>query len=96
MPGSCKLAETQKQEREETEAVSAMALLSVDVDQSFPEEHSRYVQILAMLVTKVCIPMFKIKRVLFGFLFVFIQAHLACSFLTTRKSLHCPKIVRLL
>lgn len=43
MPVSCKLAETQKQEREETEAVSAMALLSVDVEQSFPEEHNRYV-----------------------------------------------------
>ncbi|XP_015281592.1 PREDICTED: histone deacetylase 9-like [Gekko japonicus] len=41
VPVSCKLAETQKQEREETEAVSAMALLSVDVEQSFPEEHSR-------------------------------------------------------
>ncbi|XP_044284894.1 histone deacetylase 9-like [Varanus komodoensis] len=39
VPVSCKLAETQKQEREETEAVSAMALLSVDVEQSFPQEH---------------------------------------------------------
>ncbi|XP_042328007.1 histone deacetylase 9 [Sceloporus undulatus] len=41
VPVSCKLADSQKQEREETEAVSAMALLSVDVEQSFPEEHSR-------------------------------------------------------
>ncbi|XP_077158629.1 histone deacetylase 9 isoform X3 [Paroedura picta] len=41
VPVSCKLAETQKQEREETEAVSAMALLSVDVESSFPKEHSR-------------------------------------------------------
>ncbi|KAF7252809.1 Histone deacetylase 4 [Varanus komodoensis] len=41
VPVSCKLAETQKQEREETEAVSAMALLSVDVEQSFPQEHGR-------------------------------------------------------
>ncbi|KAJ6666601.1 hypothetical protein lerEdw1_020324, partial [Lerista edwardsae] len=45
VPVSCKLAETQKQEREETEAVSAMALLSVDVEQSFPQEPGRYVQI---------------------------------------------------
>ncbi|XP_053116975.1 histone deacetylase 9 isoform X6 [Hemicordylus capensis] len=41
VPASCRLAETQKQEREETEAVSAMALLSVDVEQSFPQEHGR-------------------------------------------------------
>ncbi|XP_060638113.2 histone deacetylase 9 isoform X3 [Anolis sagrei] len=41
VPVSCKLADSQKQEREETEAVSAMALLSVDVEQSFPQEHSR-------------------------------------------------------
>ncbi|XP_015666276.1 histone deacetylase 9 [Protobothrops mucrosquamatus] len=39
MPVSCKLAETQ--EREETEAVSAMALLSVDVEQSFLKGHGR-------------------------------------------------------
>ncbi|XP_029442918.1 histone deacetylase 4-like [Rhinatrema bivittatum] len=38
--GSC-LADTQKGEREETEAVSAMALLSVDVRQSFPQEDIR-------------------------------------------------------
>ncbi|KAH0627409.1 hypothetical protein JD844_003061 [Phrynosoma platyrhinos] len=44
VPVSCKLADSQKQEREETEAVSAMALLSVDVEEPFPEEHSRYVQ----------------------------------------------------
>ncbi|XP_061441664.1 histone deacetylase 5-like [Rhineura floridana] len=43
VPVSCKLAETQKQEKEETEAVSAMALLSVDVEQSFPREHGRAV-----------------------------------------------------
>ncbi|ETE70666.1 Histone deacetylase 5 [Ophiophagus hannah] len=39
VPVSCKLAETQ--EREETEAVSAMALLSVDVEQSFLPGHGR-------------------------------------------------------
>lgn len=44
VPVSCKLAQTQKQDREETEAVSAMALLSVDVEQRFPQEHGRYVQ----------------------------------------------------
>ncbi|KAJ7322382.1 hypothetical protein JRQ81_018669 [Phrynocephalus forsythii] len=41
VPGNYKLADTQKQEREETEAVSAMASLSVDVEQSFPQEHGR-------------------------------------------------------
>nr|XP_020637051.1 histone deacetylase 9 isoform X2 [Pogona vitticeps] len=41
LPVNCKLADTQKQEREETEAVSAMASLSVDVEQSFPQEHGR-------------------------------------------------------
>lgn len=51
VPVSCKLAATQKQEREETEAVSAMALLSVDVEQSFPQEPGRYVQILPLQVT---------------------------------------------
>ncbi|XP_042712354.2 histone deacetylase 9 isoform X6 [Chrysemys picta bellii] len=37
----CALAETQKQEREETETVSAMASLTVDVEQSFSQEDSR-------------------------------------------------------
>ncbi|XP_074841596.1 histone deacetylase 5-like [Carettochelys insculpta] len=40
-PGGCALAETQKEEREETETVSAMASLSVDVEQSFSQEGSR-------------------------------------------------------
>uniref|UniRef100_A0A8D0BKA9 Histone deacetylase domain-containing protein n=1 Tax=Salvator merianae TaxID=96440 RepID=A0A8D0BKA9_SALMN len=41
VPVSYKLAENQKQEKEETEAVSAMASLSVDVEQPFPQEHGR-------------------------------------------------------
>lgn len=53
VPVSCKLAATQKQEREETEAVSAMALLSVDVEQSFPQEPGRYVQIRELQATNV-------------------------------------------
>lgn len=43
VPVDCALAETQKQEREETETVSALASLSVDVEQCFPQEESRYV-----------------------------------------------------
>ncbi|KYO26764.1 hypothetical protein Y1Q_0019227 [Alligator mississippiensis] len=41
VPVDCALAETQKQEREETETVSALASLSVDVEQCFPQEESR-------------------------------------------------------
>nr|XP_009679090.1 PREDICTED: histone deacetylase 9 isoform X4 [Struthio camelus australis] len=41
VPVDCALAETQKREREETETVSAMASLSVDVEQCFPQGGSR-------------------------------------------------------
>ncbi|XP_069716425.1 histone deacetylase 9 isoform X7 [Phaenicophaeus curvirostris] len=41
VPVDCALAESQKQETEETETVSAMASLSVDVEQCIPQEGSR-------------------------------------------------------